>query len=94
MSQMRVQRGMEDESEDEGDRRKILSHPGGVWPNLQDGRKAPSKSSCVSLEHLDLQINYVRNPSANSVFILPCLFPRVVPVEGEAWEVLHLGSWQ
>lgn len=71
MSQMRVQRGMEDESEDEGDRRKVLSHLGGVWPNLQDGRKAPSKSSCVSLEHLDLQINYVRNPSANSVFILP-----------------------
>lgn len=57
-----------------GDRRKALCHPGGVWmakPNLQDGRKVSSKSSCISLVPLDLQINYVRNPAANSVFVLP-----------------------
>lgn len=66
-----------------GDGRRVLSHPGGVWqakpakPNLQDGRKASFKSSCISLVPLDLQINDVRNPSANSLCSSICFFPRV-----------------
>lgn len=58
------------------DRRKVLSRAGGVWlakpakPNLQDERKTLSKSSCISLVPLNLQINDVRSPSANSAFVL------------------------
>lgn len=73
---------MEDESElraGSGVGRKVLSHCGGVWlanlekPNLQGGEKASCKSSCISLVPLELQINYVRNPSAKSVFVLSCI---------------------